>query len=62
VLVGGVDVPGSAIAGVGWFALAGIMNFAIGIALLSVSQQRIGAVRTGPPLATTPRSGPRWRS
>jgi drug/metabolite transporter (DMT)-like permease len=40
-----------------WFSVAGLLNWGAGIALLSVSQQRIGAVATAPLTATTPLFG-----
>lgn len=39
------------------FALAGMVHFVIGWTLLNASQQRLGAARTGPLIATTPLFG-----
>lgn len=44
-------------AGIGWFALAGIVHFFGGWTFLNLSQKRIGAARTSPLLATVPLFG-----
>jgi drug/metabolite transporter, DME family len=50
-LDGVLDAPLWAI---GYFALAGVLHFLVGWSLLNLSQQRIGAARTGPLLTTAP--------
>ncbi|HEX8132801.1 MAG TPA: DMT family transporter, partial [Actinomycetes bacterium] len=39
------------------FAAAGLVHFSVGWTLLNLSQQRLGAARTSPLLASTPRFG-----
>lgn len=54
-LVQGTDQLDALTAGpVAAFAIAGVIHFVAGWALLNMSQQRIGAARTSPLLATTP--------
>ncbi len=48
------SAPGRA---VGYFAVAGLIHFFVGWTLLNASQERIGAARTSPLLATTPLFG-----
>jgi drug/metabolite transporter, DME family len=45
------SVPASAF---GWFVLGGAAHFFVGWTLLNISQQRIGAARTSPLIATVP--------
>jgi drug/metabolite transporter (DMT)-like permease len=40
-----------------WFAAAGLVHFSLGWTLLNLSQQRLGAARTSPLLATVPLFG-----
>jgi drug/metabolite transporter, DME family len=40
-----------------WFAAAGLVHFSVGWTLLNLSQQRLGAARTSPLLATVPLFG-----
>jgi drug/metabolite transporter, DME family len=40
-----------------WFAAAGLLHFSVGWTLLNLSQQRLGAARTSPLLATVPLFG-----
>jgi drug/metabolite transporter, DME family len=40
-----------------WFAAAGLVHFCVGWTLLNLSQQRLGAARTSPLLATVPLFG-----
>src|SRR5919201_1993174 len=45
------SIPAAAL---GWFALGGAAHFFVGWTLLNISQQRIGAARTSPLIATVP--------
>ena len=48
------DMPG---ASAGWFVLGGAAHFFVGWTLLNMSQQRVGAARTSPLIATVPLFG-----
>jgi drug/metabolite transporter (DMT)-like permease len=48
------NAPAGALA---WFAVGGFVHFFVGWTLLNASQQRVGAARTSPLIATTPLFG-----
>jgi drug/metabolite transporter (DMT)-like permease len=51
------DIAAAPPSAVVWFAVAGLIHFAVGWTLLNASQKRIGAARTSPLIATTPLFG-----